>query len=48
MPAPRSSWRMEAVSARSLIDTRPRLVAETDLARLHDLTDLAVQELERG
>jgi GAF domain-containing protein len=31
-----------------LIDTRPRLVGEADLARLHDLTDLAVQELERG
>ena len=36
------------VGSLCLIDTRPRLVAETDLARLHDLTDLAVQELERG
>ncbi len=36
------------VGSLCLIDTRPRLVGESDLARLHDLTDLAVQELERG
>ncbi len=36
------------VGSLCLIDTRPRHVGETDLARLYDLSDLAVQELERG
>ena len=47
MPAPRSSWRMGCVGSLCLIDTEPRLVAD-QISRLHDLTDLAVQELERG
>jgi phosphoribosyl 1,2-cyclic phosphodiesterase/DNA-binding response OmpR family regulator len=36
------------VGSLCLIDTRPRFMGESDLARLHDLTELAVQELERG
>jgi phosphoribosyl 1,2-cyclic phosphodiesterase/DNA-binding response OmpR family regulator len=36
------------VGSLCLIDTRPRFMGESDLARLHDLTELAIQELERG